>query len=274
MRRPVMLSFMILFCLAGTALGTDRNGPAGIRCENDLPKPRMTVPGLLSDADGGAIPVSRPFQSGPYPATPVTTACLATKGPCLMEFRTTRRLLRPPAALMDPKPAGKPPHRSERIAGEFLAGAATGILSGCATYRIIGDYQKSSPEDSGVYGHLALILAGYSFGTHLGVYLVGTMGDETGSYFAALAGSVVGFFGGIVLAPVTIGASMMIFPLLGSIWLFNLTREFEPAVSAGTAMIFLQNGKAALGIPEISSRPIPRGGESSSTVVRLICVAL
>ncbi len=145
----------------------------------------------------------------------------------------------------------KPPLSSGRIGGELLGGYATGILSGYITYKIIGDYQKKSPEDSGWLGHVLLLYSGFSLGTHIGVYLVGTMGDVTGSYLATLTGGLLGFIGGVVLMPVTFGVSLLILPLVGSIYLFNLTREYDSPHLRETAMINFSNGNIRFHAPEI-----------------------
>jgi len=153
---------------------------------------------------------------------------------------------------------------------EFCAGIGTGMITGYLTYQIIGDYKKKSPEDSGGYGHLFVIYAGFSLGTHVGVYLAGTVGDETGSYFAALGGSILGLLGGVILTPLSFGISLFILPLIGPIYAFNLTREYDEPPISESALIHSKSGNFNVNLPSVSFQMDPSDKRSSTPIVRLI----
>jgi hypothetical protein len=164
----------------------------------------------------------------------------------------------------------RPPLSGVRIAGELLAGAGTGVLSGYITHKIVGDYEKNSPEDSGGFGQIFIFISGFSLGTHIGIYLVGTMGNETGSYFVTLTGSILGLLGGAFLTPVTYGISLLILPLIGPVYAFNLTREYNSPPLFKTTMIDFRSGNMSLHIPEIYFQLSPSDGRSLIPTVHLI----
>ena len=85
--------------------------------------------------------------------------------------------------------------------------------------------------------------------------MVGTGGDETGSFLATLAGSVLG------LGP--IGATIG----------FNLTRRYElPPTESDTALINLSDGQVSLAVPRVYFRPDPFGGRGLTQRVALVRV--
>jgi MFS family permease len=89
---------------------------------------------------------------------------------------------------------GKKPS-SSNIAGELLAGIAGGIITGfLPAYLFLYHYPTEGQSD----GNLGLFLpaliylpVGYSLGSAIGVYLVGNIGKETGSFLATLRGSLL-----------------------------------------------------------------------------------
>jgi hypothetical protein len=131
----------------------------------------------------------------------------------------------------------KPPVSLARIIGEFLAGGAGGLtalgvvwilwfLLSSVAFRHLGEWAEIP-----VFICLLVVVAvTHSLGSAIGVYLVGNIGNETGS-FAATWG--YGFLGGIAgigilcasgrlsVVPELLGTS------IGAIIGFNLTRRYK-----------------------------------------------
>ena len=82
-----------------------------------------------------------------------------------------------------------------RIVGEFLAGGACGIAgvygTGWLVYLLKSWYGDPDSDnlDSWYYG---TAVCSSVLSSSIGVYLVGTIGDETGSFLATLAGAALG----------------------------------------------------------------------------------
>jgi len=143
----------------------------------------------------------------------------------------------------------KPPLSEVRIAGELLAGGVGGILGGVGgcLISIIGAEEDS--EYSGLHTAFYLAPTGYTLGNAIGVYLVGNIGNETGSFLATLGGSILGLGVGIVVCVLsddffsdqepaafsTLVASPSICATIG----FNLTRRYNSQPTIRTAPIRL-----------------------------------
>lgn len=118
----------------------------------------------------------------------------------------------------------KPPLSPARVAGEILAGVAGGLAAGAAAaiaaflaFVLWEEYKYGETTEWGGLGFTLgvlppVFLITYSLGSAISVYLVGKRGNQTGSFWATLAGS----FLGLPLAPFT-----------GTIG-FNLTRTYKP----------------------------------------------
>jgi MFS family permease len=115
----------------------------------------------------------------------------------------------------------KPPLSPARVAGEVLAGIVGGLAAAAAAavaaFLAFVLWEEGEPSEWGEFAFFfgilpPVVLITYSLGSAIGVYLVGKRGNQTGSFWATLAGS----FLGLPLAPVagTIG--------------FNLTRTYKP----------------------------------------------
>ncbi|MBI1924985.1 hypothetical protein HYR99_12150 [Candidatus Poribacteria bacterium] len=142
----------------------------------------------------------------------------------------------------------KPPQNGVRIGGEILAGGAGGIILGCGGafigYGLEILIVCEPVDDLGLCGLRGFIIGGsigYLLGSSIGVYVVGNSGNETGSFWATLAGSILG----LPLAPIsaTIG--------------FNLTRRYKSPPASGTALINFSEGQMSLAVPTLSFRPDP-----------------
>ena len=140
----------------------------------------------------------------------------------------------------------KPPLSIRRIAGEILAGTVTGLAVGLP----VGPVTSIQFDNGGCFGGLAalgmfslLFPTLYGLGSAVGVYLVGRIGKQTGSFFATLGW---GFLGGLVLVimlfkvhsvewlycvpSVPRGAFaplVLLIPPLMATYAFNLTRRYK-----------------------------------------------
>lgn len=127
-----------------------------------------------------------------------------------------------------------------RLLGEFLAGIAGEIGGALIPALIIPE--TGSSEDS----RMALIVLGAFIGNSLGIYLIGNIGDETGSYTATLFGSALG----VVIQPV-------ILPTIGGIIGFNSTRKNKAHPVSGSAVINFNDSRMSFAFPDIYFRPNP-----------------
>lgn len=95
----------------------------------------------------------------------------------------------------------KPPRNLGRIACEILTGAATASALAYSSLYVVGYGAKIAGWGEGCMGGLAVLaIIGcvvppfYVLGGAIGVYFVGSRGNETGSFLATLGGSLLGLF--------------------------------------------------------------------------------
>ena len=140
----------------------------------------------------------------------------------------------------------KPSLNPVRVAGEVLGGTLAGLAGGVVAVRAL----LPIAEDSR-FKHAILVPGlsiSYALGSGSTVYLIGNIGNQTGSFPATmlgvLAGGAVGAIGAIIIAAVTGNddddhedlAELFLFlsPAIGGTIGFNLTRKYEsPSNSSG-----------------------------------------
>lgn len=95
----------------------------------------------------------------------------------------------------------KPPRNLGRIAGEILTGAATAAALAYLSLYVVGYGAKSAGWGEGCMGGLAVLAIMiyvappvYVLGCAVGVYFVGRIGNQTGSFLATLGGTLIGVF--------------------------------------------------------------------------------
>jgi uncharacterized protein YqgC (DUF456 family) len=148
----------------------------------------------------------------------------------------------------------KPPLDSARVIGEFLAGIAGGAALGYLGYW--ATYQKQSGWGPNLSGAPALIV-GVTLGTSIGVWAIGSIGNQTGSIGGAMIGTLLGIACSL---PLYIGGgddgpmATAIFAEIGAVALFNGTRRYKAGRSMA-ALINYQDGKPSFNIPRISISP-------------------
>jgi len=133
----------------------------------------------------------------------------------------------------------KPPLNPVRIAGEVLGGTLAGIGGGVVAVRALLPIAEDSRFKQAIL--VTGLSTSYALGSGSTVYLIGNIGNQTGSFPATmlgvLAGGVVGAIGAIIIAAVTGNddndhedlAELFLFlsPAIGGTIAFNLTRKYE-----------------------------------------------
>jgi len=142
--------------------------------------------------------------------------------------------------------SGKPQLNAIRIGGEFLAGGVAGISAALVPvpvmYKIFRD-KEAEGAHVGIYWGCTLAIT-YPLANTLGVYLVGNIGDESGSFLATLAGSYIGELVGGLLFLQVMGSEgdvhwlHIIKPFLaapiGATIAFNLTRKYKSSANSNS----------------------------------------
>lgn len=154
----------------------------------------------------------------------------------------------------------KPPLRVRRILGEILAGGALGYALGYG-----GAYLGAAVTGGGEelfagrlwWGAVLGGSLGASIGSALGVYIIGSIGDETGSFGATFRGSILGM--GLVWAAILLRTPLAYMsiaapPILACIG-FNNTRRYKFSSSLGRALLNFKEGQMTLGIPKVYFQP-------------------
>lgn len=114
----------------------------------------------------------------------------------------------------------KPPLNVFRITGEICTGFGLGILTGLASFAVVYFIREKEKVSEVWVLHLdeldaASLIGGYIIGSAIGVYHIGNMGSETGSFITTLLGTILGACAWVIPAP--IGATIG----------FNLTRKYK-----------------------------------------------
>ena len=143
----------------------------------------------------------------------------------------------------------KPPLSLIRLAGEFFAGGTLGAVFG---YGVSGG--------SSYY----IIPYGAALGSSLGVYLVGEIGNETGSFLNTLLGSTCGVVCFLYTGPdpdyqgslrASFAIASFTVSTLGAVIGFNVTRKYDAPPESGNALINFRDGQVNLALPAVSVRP-------------------
>lgn len=174
---------------------------------------------------------------------------------------------------------GKPPLNTGKVAGELLAGCVLGAAAG-----IGGGYLGASILDTGgMFGDIAGaglgVMVAYPLGCALGVYLVGNLGNETGSFGSALGwaygGMLVGAIGGGLLSslsPTVASVAIFVTPPLFATLAFNKSRRYKNPQAVSASLLNFRNGKMDIGFPAIRVLPSAPGSGKLDWEVNLASV--
>jgi len=164
----------------------------------------------------------------------------------------------------------RPPSNGARVLSELVIGFGAGVGLTIAVAGIL----KTDDLEGGV----AALLCAYPIGVTLGVYLIGTIGNETGSFLATFLGSMAG----IALAiPAAIsisnddlkGIPLLLGPPLGACIGFNATRRYKD-IYTPCALLNYKEGQISLAMPQVRFQPNPFGRKSLSLNLYLLNVNL
>lgn len=187
---------------------------------------------------------------------------------------------------------GKPPLSVMRIAGESLLGEVGGLVGIFPTfftyYSLVGDEENASAAREVFADTMAFGVWSLCYAT--GVYMVGSMGNERGSFLATMSGAAAGL--GVNIASILIisaidaewessedGSVFLGFivvgslPTIGAIIGFNMTRRYHSSsAKSETALINCRDGKMSLAVPRVYFRTDPFGRGNLSQRVDLLRV--
>ena len=126
----------------------------------------------------------------------------------------------------------KPPLSVGRIVGEILAGGVGGVVVGFVGL-VVGINYAMHYLPMGKCNPVVdyAIRIGSVLGSTIGVYVVGNIGNGTGSFLATLGGSILGGLVGwsaLVLGQPLVGLSALVLGQpIGATLGFNLTRKYK-----------------------------------------------
>jgi len=161
------------------------------------------------------------------------------------------------------------PAKPLKVVGEFLSGGAGAVLGGAIGGGIGYYITKQERGDGAVLDFSGLEGAGIGyliaspFACALGVYIIGNIGEDKGSYPATLGGSIVGTLLGLgIISSMVKGEgpdepavpAFVLFTVAqaaGATAGFNLFRKKKVEASSG-AMLSLNNGKLSLTFPQVN----------------------
>jgi len=155
--------------------------------------------------------------------------------------------------------------KAGKVAGEVLLGGvgavAAGVAAGVIGFHITYDEAEDGWMNfSGWPGAIAGYLVGSNLGSAAGVYLIGKSGDEKGSFFATVGGSLVGTLvgGATAVALITDNdegtlpfAVFTTAQVTGATIGFNLSRKGKRTDAYSDAVLNLNDGKLAVAFPQV-----------------------
>jgi len=176
----------------------------------------------------------------------------------------------------------KPPLSNGRIAREILVGGVGALAVTIISHPLLESFDDPRPGYEVKRPFLALstfllVTAGSTLGSACGVYIVGNIGNETGSFRATLGGSAIG--AGAFFVWLATGhpwspsldlralIACILAPPIGATIGFNLTRRYDsPPAESETALINVRNGRMSLAVPRVHFRidSFGRGGLSQN----------
>lgn len=168
----------------------------------------------------------------------------------------------------------KPPLNSVKVAGELLAGYLLGRAAG-----IGGGYLGASISDDDLTAGGLGVLVAYPLGCALGVYLVGNLGNETGSFGLSL----VGAYGGLLLGAISAGllynssptvarVAFFAMPSLFAMYTFNSSRRYKNPQAVSASLLNFRDGKMDIGFPAVRVLPSAPGSGKLDWEVNLASV--
>ena len=163
----------------------------------------------------------------------------------------------------------KPPLEPGRVAMEMILGGAGAFVGTIIPIWLISG---ESFEGSGSFTMLISVLGMNTLGSALGVWLVGSAGEQTGSFPITLVGSTAGMLVAVILSEVTNGLSFLVVPPLGAVIAFNQTRRYDSTFAGTSSLFHYRNGAWNVGYPAVQMHISPSG--SGALVGRISLVEI
>jgi hypothetical protein len=157
-------------------------------------------------------------------------------------------------------------------------GAGVGAVGGVAAGVLVFEAFPETTYNGEIILPLAAIVSAtivtgtaMSVGVYVGVFLVGNIGNETGSLQATGNGSILGLFGGIAgsvvvailsdgLPDIFLIVGPAIGATIGATIGFNMTRRYKSLPASKNVLINFSDGQMSLAIPTVSFQPDPYVG--------------
>lgn len=177
----------------------------------------------------------------------------------------------------------KPPLSNLRIAGESMTGcflSSAVFLTSILITIIVLDSTNS--DDTLWRLGISLSVAASSFASAVGVYAIGNIGDQTGSFRATLIGSsipaalaILSYYSSLQNNEEAGMAIMggLLYSVVGAIVGFNMTRRHDlPPAESKTALLSLRNKQISYAFPSLYSQTDPFGRGNVSQSINLLRV--
>lgn len=154
---------------------------------------------------------------------------------------------------------GKPPLNQGKAVGEFITGTLLGLGVGLGAAYIGASISYDGSWFSELPGAIIGFSLAYPLGCALGVYAVGNLGNDTGSFSSALGAAYGGILIGAIgvwalshVSPTAAGLAFFATPPLFATFAFNRSRRYKNTPSASVSLLNFRDGKMDFGFPAIS----------------------
>jgi hypothetical protein len=168
----------------------------------------------------------------------------------------------------------KPNVSAGKLFGEIFLGMVGNVAGGYAGAFLGYKVAKENDGDwfDGFGGALLGYFSGSTFGSALGVYIIGNSGDAGGSFGSALLGSLLGEGAAIVVLLLTKDGtaaliSFIALPPIGAALLFNSSLKYK-SLPISHALLNFNKGDFKVGIPYVHIQPLPGNGKNVKSTVR------
>jgi hypothetical protein len=171
----------------------------------------------------------------------------------------------------------KPSLNQGKIVGEFMAGTVLGMGMGLAAASVGASISYDGSWFSEWPGAIVGFTLAYPLGCAVGIYLVGNLGSDTGSFVSALGAAYGGLFLGAAgawglshVSQTAAGVAFLAAPPLLATLVFNNTRRYKNSSISSASLLNFREGKIDLEFPAILVLPSAPG---SSKLVWLVNLA-
>lgn len=157
----------------------------------------------------------------------------------------------------------KPSVSHGKFFGEVFLGMVGNIVGGYSG--VFFGHQLTKEDDDGLFDGFGGAILGYfggsTFGSALGVVLIGNSGNAKGSFGSALLGSLLGEGAAIALSLLTGNEivaviSFIALPPIGAALLFNSSLRYK-SLPGSHALLNFNKGDFEFGIPYVRIQPLP-----------------